>query len=556
MKLMGLLALAGLTTSVSATALYAADYYVQAITPGAVQGTPLAVVNLQADLPADEDSYGDDSTDQGVSSNDGADDSTEASGDAASQDAVNDGSDAVTAETETVDAPASGTETVGKWLKAPKQVSSERKTVTVETQAKSATQGLEPNVRATLAVATTNPAAAANATSSYPSFSALMKAGVVKGGDRVLLMSGYHGAISVNGMRFTSNVTVMPAPGQVAHVDSIDVMGSSNVVFDGLKVWARSVNAGSIALVRTYANSSNVTFTNMDVRSVANAAGYMGWTLADWKTNRRGGFLVDGSNISVINNRLTGLANVIFALGPRALIENNVIDGWGDDATRALGDGSTLRGNKMQNCFHISSNHDDGFQSFSRGAGGKVGTGTVYNLTIENNKIYEWHTTATNPVRCKLQGIGMFDGMYENVIVRNNVVSVSGYHGIAIAGAKNALITQNTVVSSSGAVTGYPWIKVTPHKNGTASTLVTAANNTTNAMKVKSDPAKKNIAVNNTVVTNFANEFNAASLWDYQLRATAKSANAGSAAYATPADIVGVPRPKGKGPDAGAFESQ
>ena len=50
MKLIGSLALAGLTCCVSATALSAADYYVQATTPGPVTGTPLAVVNLQAEL--------------------------------------------------------------------------------------------------------------------------------------------------------------------------------------------------------------------------------------------------------------------------------------------------------------------------------------------------------------------------------------------------------------------------------------------------------------------------------------------------------------------------
>jgi len=488
MKLTRGLAFVCLTSCVSATALSAADYYVQPTTPGPVQGTPLAVVNLQAIVLGAKD--------PSVPLVDG-------------------------------------------------QIPAER-----------APGVLAPKV-ATLTNVT--PLAAISAPlpgMTFQSFSALVQSGKLVGGDRVFLLDGYHGQISMNNLRFSSPVTVGVMPGQTAQVDEISVFGSSNISFRDLKVWDRTPNTGSIAGVRTYGGSSDITFTNLDVRSVASAGNYMQWTLQDWTANKRGGFLVDGPRISIIGNRVTGTANAIFALGPYALIQDNVIDGWGDDGMRALGDNSTVRGNKLQNCFHISGNHDDGFQSFSRGPTGKPGTGTVFNLTVENNKIYEWHSSATNPLRCKLQGIGMFDGMYANVIIRNNMIAVSAYHGITVAGAKGAMIVQNTVVSPIGATTTYPWIKVAPHKNGTLSSGVTAANNTANNILVKANASRQNVVVNNVIVKNAAAEFTSVKNQDFTLLPTAKSANSGIAMYATPLDILGVPRPKGKAPDAGAYESQ
>jgi hypothetical protein len=67
---------------------------------------------------------------------------------------------------------------------------------------------------------------------------------------------------------------------------------------------------------------------------------------------------------------------------------------------------------------------------------------------------------------------------------------------------------------------------------------------------------QQNVVVNNIVVTNPATEFTSIKNQDYTLLATAKSANAGTPTYATPVDIMGVARPKGKAPDAGAYESQ
>ena len=81
-------------------------------------------------------------------------------------------------------------------------------------------------------------------------------------------------------------------------------------------------------------------------------------------------------------------------------------------------------------------------------------------------------------------------------------------------------------------------------------------NNAANAVKAYANATRRIVVANNIVVVNAASEFTSVAKQDFTLLPTAKSANAGSAAYATPLDILGVPRPKGAGPDAGAYESQ
>ncbi|MFZ1725427.1 MAG: right-handed parallel beta-helix repeat-containing protein [Albidovulum sp.] len=302
--------------------------------------------------------------------------------------------------------------------------------------------------------------------------------------------------------------------------------------------------------------TSDIVFTNLDVRGEATAGNYMSWPLTMWRANKRSGFQVDGNQISVVGNRLTGVQMGILTLGNNALVEKNIIDGFSGDGMRALGDNSIVRGNKIQNCFKIDANHDDGFQSFSRSAAGKSGQGVVMNLTLEDNKIFEWASSTTNPLRCKLQGIGMFDGMYDGVTIRNNVISVSAYHGISIAGALNTVITNNTVINASGVAANYPWIKINAHKNGTPPKNVLVANNLVSSMKVFNNTNNNVVEVSNMVVKNASAEFTSLATQDFTLKPTAKAANSASPNYAPPFDIMGVARPRGSAPDMGAYESQ
>jgi hypothetical protein len=77
----------------------------------------------------------------------------------------------------------------------------------------------------------------------------------------------------------------------------------------------------------------------------------------------------------------------------------------------------------------------------------------------------------------------------------------------------------------------------------------------TTSLKVNQDATKAIVATNNVVVTNASNEFAGVSKQDFNLRSGSKGVDAGIPALAPKDDIVGAARPKGKAPDAGAYEN-
>lgn len=389
----------------------------------------------------------------------------------------------------------------------------------------------------------------------YASLTALINAKVVKGGDRIFLMDGYHGPLQFRKQNYASPVLVSPLPGATAQVDSILIDSTSNLVFQNLNVWPTSTTAGKAPLVRSYGAVSNLSFINLDVRALPDATNYRTWSKTTWIANKRAGFLVDGNAITIQGSRVTGTQNGIIAMGDNALIENNTIDGFSADAMRALGDNSIVRGNFVENCVSIDATHHDGFQSYSVGSSGKPGSGVQKNLLIENNRFFE-SVGKPNSFPCLMQGIGMFDGMYDGLTIQNNEIAVSAYHGIAVAGALNATIRQNTVVAASGKPGKFPWIKISSHKNGTASKNVMIANNLVTSIAMTAD-TKNNIQLSNNAIAGAAtNEFTNFTILDMSLKATSKGVDAGSPKLNSPTDIMGVKRWKGKAPDAGAVESR
>ena len=72
-----------------------------------------------------------------------------------------------------------------------------------------------------------------------------------------------------------------------------------------------------------------------------------------------------------------------------------------------------------KNVFRCDSEyHNDGFQSWQR----RAADGTS-DLMLEKQHDYRvGELDPANPLRGSLQGIGMFDGRYDNVVIRNNVV--------------------------------------------------------------------------------------------------------------------------------------
>ncbi len=521
------LLIAGCSVALCGTNAWATDFYVKPVTPGPVAGTPLGAVNLQAST-----------------------------------------------ERETEEKPRAFSKrlrttvnergnTAGKWLRSGSEkaigtASATGGTTATTTTSSGATTTTAPSSTTSTATApvTLVQSTSSNAGPAWNSVDELLKSGKVQAGDRILLMGGYYGALNIRNARFSAPVTIEPVPGQIAHAESMTVRASSNLIIQGLKLWALTENHPVNQVVRSYADASNITFNNMDVRAYKDSANYMNWSQATWLANQRSGFFLQGPNVTIQNSRATGVYFGIQTTGANGAILNNIVDGFAGDGMRALGDNSLVQGNKLQNCFQINANHADGFQSFTVDpVTRKAGQGVQTGLKIIGNKIVEWTSSSTNPLRCKLQGIGMFDGMFDDLVVQNNLIVSSHYHGITVAGTRRAKIVNNTVVNMTGGTSKYPWIKVTHHKNGTLSSDVTIANNIANQVAPLAATIANSLVTNN-IVPVWSRDFTAPRTLDFSLTTGSPAADAGTATFAPKDDILLAPRPKGKGPDIGAYESR
>ena len=69
-----------------------------------------------------------------------------------------------------------------------------------------------------------------------------------------------------------------------------------------------------------------------------------------------------------------------------------------------------------------------------------------------------------------MQGIGCFDGFYEDWIIENNIIITDHWHGITLVGARNCRIVNNTVIDRNSTKPGPLRIRIGNRKNGQPST--------------------------------------------------------------------------------------
>jgi hypothetical protein len=374
---------------------------------------------------------------------------------------------------------------------------------------------------------------------------------VIKGGDTVLLMDGLHNGITLYNIVFESPVTISSMNETKARVEWIVMQGTTrNLVFRNLSVWPSNLDAVERpTLIETGGSVSDVAFEGMDIRSGLDASNYPTWTLEQWNKRKLNAVLTRGPRTQITNSKVTGIGFGIQALGDDSVIANNSVLGFAGDGLRALGNRNTVRNNLVSDCVQIDANHADGFQSWKRVV-------SVDGLILDGNKILEWSNIKSSPLRCKLQGIGLFDGPFDNLTIQNNVVSVSAtaYHGISVYGARKAKILNNTVVATSGNPATSPWLGIFPLKSGAPSTDVMVANNVAMSFKGTSNTTNRVASVSNTVITYPATMFTDVKSFNYVPKAASGYIDTANMLYAPKTDLMGAPRPYGKGPDRGAFE--
>ena len=385
----------------------------------------------------------------------------------------------------------------------------------------------------------------------FASIDAAFTSGKVKGGDTLLLKDGAYGGVEIKAnAAFDVPVTIMSQNAKAAQFDYILLAGNTrNLTLRNLSVWPRDPTTGLIFLVWSYETTSDIVIDGFDIRSDERAGDYMQWDAVKWNARKYSGILLLGNRNKITRNRLTGIYHGINSAGSDSQVIGNIVKGFNGDGMRA-GSNALVQNNRVSDCVLTDGNHDDGFQAI-----GDV-TVPLKNLVLDSNVIIDWTGAPDHPLRCPLQGIGLFDGFYDNLTITNNLVVVSFYHGISVYGARGAKITNNTVVHSRGQTLTYPYILVTAHKNGTASIDVLIANNVAMSIQGSASTTDRVEFRNNSVIGTPSLVFQNPAAFDYRPKATSGYIDSADATVAPPKDVVGQNRPGGVLPDRGAYETQ
>lgn len=375
----------------------------------------------------------------------------------------------------------------------------------------------------------------------------------IKAGDTIWLRTGDYGDVMIQGYYNKDFITLSACAGHVPRFHGIRVRSSSHWILKGLHV---SAEFGDGKSPRTMIDLESHGWHG-PVRDIVvedcvakSAEETSGWSAEQWNALACSGIEADGTRIKLRRNEVKNVNFGISVGASHSLVEHNRIENFAGDGLRGLGNHIVFQANVVKNCYDVNDNHDDGFQSWSRGPEG-VGTGEVVGIVLRGNTIINWEDP-DQPHRGSLQGIGCFDGMFVDWVVENNVVVVDHYHGITLSGARECRIVNNTVMDPNDRGPGPAAVRIGKHKNGTPSSGCTIRNNLATGLHVQD--GRGMVVDHNLMIEDRAALFVDPATRDLRLKAGSPAIDAGTQDQAPEGDILGIARPKGDGVDAGAYE--
>lgn len=399
-----------------------------------------------------------------------------------------------------------------------------------------------------------------SATAPWTDLEAAFASGQLRGGDTLYLAAGAYGGMRLSGVHFDPPLAVQGPghEGPQAHFSWLELQRVSGLALTGLAFWPQGSTPRKKNLLLASPESHNLHFSDFEFRGDKAAEQYPSWSKADWLNRKVNGALLRGADIVMQESRFTGLYISLAATGARAKLLGNQISGFSGDAIRVLGDHSRVAGNQIRDCVQVDGNHADGIQSWSLGEDRRPGTGVVTGLQIQSNVIIEWVEQGPSRTRpafgCSLQGIGFFDGMFQDTQIENNVIQVSAFHGITIAGGLNTWIRHNTVLHiREPGNRKRPWISLRPHKDGHPSVGGVVVNNIAVRMPHDDSTDQSQIYMAGNHWSSYpARDLVAPYAGRFAPKPGSSIIDVGDKRHALPTDLFGRPRVV---PDIGAIEA-
>jgi parallel beta-helix repeat protein len=364
-------------------------------------------------------------------------------------------------------------------------------------------------------------------------------------GDEILLHDGYHGAPVVKGSN-AGTVSIRPSPGARPRLKNLVVRTASRWDIAGLDIGPENESPGAVfggTLVEIESSASKITFRDSQVRG---GSGHESWSRSRWDDVGRG-IRVAGTEVTVAGNLVeaTSFALTVRRTGSFATIRDNLVRGFSHDGIQALADDCLFEGNTVTDAYisDNSHNHDDFFQSWSVNSSSTPGEGTVSRVTVRGN-LFISRTDPAQLLPSNPQGIGLFDGYYQDWRIENNIIASRTSHGIAIYGAIDCEVVNNTVVENPLDAAGgstRPWIKIAPHKTRAQASSGNLVRNNISARPVDA-VAGSSVVDHHHTTTAYGSYFLDPAGFDFSLKATSPARDAGNVESAPTVDITGGAR--------------
>lgn len=387
------------------------------------------------------------------------------------------------------------------------------------------------------------------------------KSSIFIGGDTLFLYSGYHGEKVIINTNPTTKIVIIAVKDNNPKLLSISLNGSNwvleNLTFtqegnDGIGIPSQFSNGVHLILG---VNSKKNTIQNCTFYSTANASG---WTLSDWRTKVWSGIIDYGKNNLIRKNYLFNIAYAIQLMQEcdSSKVLKNVIENFSGDGIRIGGaDYCLIENNIIKNSIELDANpsdgnHEDGIQAWDFGDG-------VNGLIVRGNLIINYEDI-NKPFKGIMQGMGFFDGFYNDCVIENNIIIVEHWHGISLYGAKNCRIINNTVLPNPGGSknAGPPWIGIFPHKDGRNSTGNIVRNNLSTNLSLDFGSSIEDHNIVDAQAFDFCENYTNLNFYpkpDFTINGK-KIVDSGSSELAPIIDFNGTQRPKGNSFDIGAYE--
>ena len=376
----------------------------------------------------------------------------------------------------------------------------------------------------------------------------------INGNTFCFLRTGFHGSPFFQGF-YNTPVHVLAERMHTPFMKRLNFFLTKNWYVSGLNISPETNNEiDNSTLVNVSSGSKNITITNCKIYSIEDASIWT--TNEEWYEGCGDGIISSGKFCVYKNNYLK---NTWFSVELRqndSEFSYNIINWFGADAIRALDNNQKVMYNQIKNAtvfdyYHPTRpQHDDGIQSWTFGA-------PVKNLRIIGNQIADI-TDPNLPLPTEImQGIVDFDGFAEDWVVENNLVITHHPHGIALYGAKNCKITNNTVVRNPlnmFSPSSKPWIRINPRKEDVGGDLSTGNLVRNNIMATYQTEGKEpGTADFNIIGTTYNAYFADYNAWNFYLAENSPARNAGLQEDAPNIDLDKKRRIIGE-IDAGCFE--